>query len=404
MGAGARRSRGHRAGRAGVLLASLLAVAGLVIALAAHRDDARANPNSAIFVSVPPLTRPASTDPTVPPLAGPDADPLTPAGRGGLNTAPITPGDDAATSAPWPAPPADPTAAVDAALAQATSNGVTMGVVVLDRPTGAVLVARGADTPYPSLSLLKVMIAADVLTNGWPTDPAEPGTTEPGTTDIAPAAPASAGPARPSAAEETGAEPDDPQATEESLPMLTDPAQIDTVLTRMIATSDDVIASDLYDATGGDEMVQRVATRYGMTGTTPTPDGTYWGNVQLTPADLATLLTGVLADPLTASVIGPAMRATTAIAADGVDQRFGMRLVPGAGSKQGWGCCLSGIAGIHSMGFTADRIVVVLSGSVPDDEGLGEQDGPALQADPGGMAGQAAVDDVVRAALGGPAG
>lgn len=399
MGAGARRSRGHRAGRAGVLLASLLAVAGLVIALAAHREDARANPNSAIFVSVPPLTRPASTDPTVPPLAGPGADPLTPAGRSGLNTAPITPGDDPATAAPWPAPPADPTAAVDAALARATDNGVSVGVVVLDRPTGAVLVARGADTPYPSLSLLKVMIAADVLTNGWPTDPGDPATA-----DIIPAESASAGPAPRSTPDQTGAEPDDPQASEESLPMLTDPAQIDAVLTRMIATSDDVIASDLYDATGGDDMVRRVATRYGMTGTTPTPDGTYWGNVQLTPTDLATLLTGVLADPLTAGVIGPAMRATTAIAADGVDQRFGMRLVPGAGSKQGWGCCLSGIAGIHSMGFTAERIVVVLSGSVPDDDGLGEQDGPALQADPGGMAGQAAVDDVVRAALGGPAG
>jgi len=114
--------------------------------------------------------------------------------------------------------------------------------------------------------------------------------------------------------------------------------------------------------------------------------------------------TGVLADPLTAGVIGPAMLATTAIAADGVDQRFGMRLVPGAGSKQGWGGCLSGFAGIHSMGFTADRIVVVLSGSAPDDDGLGEQDGAALQADPGGRAGRAAVDDVVRAALGGPAG
>lgn len=151
-------------------------------------------------------------------------------------------------------------------------------------------------------------------------------------------------------------------------------------------------------------MVRRVAARYGMAGTTPTPDGTYWGNVQVTASDLAALLTGVLADRDTAAVVGPAMRATTAFAADGVDQRFGMRLVPGAGSKQGWGCCLSGIAGIHSMGFTDDRIVVVLSGTQPDDDTLGEQDGLALQADPGGRAGIAAVDAAVRAALGGPAG
>lgn len=397
MGAGARRSRGHRAGRAGVLLAALLAVAGLVIALAAHRDDVRTNPNSAIFASVPPPTRPAPTGATVAPLVSPGADPL--AGRNGLNTDPLIPDDDPATASPWPAPPADTGAAVDAALAAAVVNGVTLGVVVLDRSTGAALVARDADTPYPSLSLLKVMIAADVLTNGWPTDEPDAAEPAPGSAPEGTDAPGTVGSSDVSTDDSTDDSSD--VSTDESLPALTDPAQIHAVLTRMIATSDDVIASDLYDATGGDEMVQRVAARYGMAGTTPTPDGTYWGNVQVTAADLAALLTGVLADPRTAGVIGPAMRATTAIAADGVDQRFGMRLVPGAGSKQGWGCCLSGIAGIHSMGYTAGRIVVVLSGSEPDDDSLGDQDGQALQSDPGAQAGVAAVDDVVRAALGG---
>jgi hypothetical protein len=404
VGGGARRSHGHRAGRAGVLIAALLAVGGLLIALATHRDGAPANPNSAIFVSVPPLTGPASTDATVPPFisAAPGADRPGPTEGGGLDTNPLTVEDDPATAAPWPAPPADPSAAVDAALADAAGDGVRMGVLVVDRSTGAVLVARDADTTYPSLSLIKVMIAADVLTTGWP-----------GSTGWA--ADLGSGPARSTSVPSTpGAVPDDlvtedsPPSAEEptdgSLPVLTDPTQIDAVLTRMIATSDDVIASDLYDATGGDEMVQRVAARYGMTDTTPAPDGTYWGDVQVTAIDLAALLSGVLADPRTAAVIDPAMRATTAIAADGVDQRFGMRLVPGAGSKQGWGCCLSGIAGLHSMGFTADRIVVVLSGGEPDDDSLGEQDGLALQSDPGARAGRLAVDDVVRAALGGPAG
>jgi hypothetical protein len=168
VGADARRSRGHRAGRAGIALAAMLAVAGLVIALAAHRDDARANPNSAIFASVPPLTRPASTDATVAPLVVPGAGRFLPEDGAGLNTDPLTPQEDPATAAPWPAPPADPSPAVDAALAAAATNGIALGVVVLDRPTGAVLVARDADTPYPALSLLKVMIAADVLINGWP--------------------------------------------------------------------------------------------------------------------------------------------------------------------------------------------------------------------------------------------
>jgi len=101
-------------------------------------------------------------------------------------------------------------------------------------------------------------------------------------------------------------------------------------------------------------------------------------------------------------VIAPAMRATAAFAEDGVDQRFGMRSVPGAGSKQGWGCCLSGVIGVHSVGFTTDRIVVVLTGAEPDDYSLGSQDGLALQADPGGQASIATVTATVRAALGGP--
>ena len=375
MGARVRRSRGQRAGRAGILVAALLAVAGLLIALAAHRDAGRTNPDSAIFVTVPALP-PAAGGAAVPGSAGVDP--------GAATTDPpaVPDGAGAGAGASWPAPPEDPTGAVDAALARAATAGVSVGVVVLDRTTGAVLVARDADVPYPALSLLKVMIAADVLTTGWPVAAPPPvGSEGPAGT---------AGPGEPTAS-------GDPAAP-------ADPAAIDARLTRMITTSDDVIAGDLYEASGGDAMVQRVAQRYGMTGTGPTPDGTYWGNVQVTAADLAALLSGVLSDPATAAVIGPAMTATTAIAADGVDQRFGMRTVPGAGSKQGWGCCLSGIAGIHSMGFTDDRIVVVLSGVQPDDESLGEQDGLALQADPGARAGFTAVDDVVRAALAGPAG
>jgi hypothetical protein len=79
-----------------------------------------------------------------------------------------------------------------------------------------------------------------------------------------------------------------------------------------------------------------------------------------------------------------------------------MRSVPGAGSKQGWGCCLGGVTGVHSVGYTDDRIVVVLSGAEPDDYSLGSQDGLALQADPGGQTSIDAVTATVQAALGGP--
>ncbi len=168
----------------------------------------------------------------------------------------------------------------------------------------------------------------------------------------------------------------------------------------MISQSDDVAGSDLYAQAGGDEMVERVADRFGLAGTSPTPDGQYWGNVQTTAADLASLLGQSLADPVIAPVLGPDMLAATAIAADGVDQRIGMRTVPGAGSKQGWGCCLSGVVGRPFGGLHRHPIVVVLSSAEPDDYSLGSQDGLALQADPGAQVSIDAVTATVRAALG----
>ena len=170
----------------------------------------------------------------------------------------------------------------------------------------------------------------------------------------------------------------------------------------MIARSDDVTAADFYAEGGGDDLIDRVVQQFSLTGSSPTPDGEYWGNVQTTATDLGSMISQILADPTLSAVIGPAMKATSAYAEDGVDQRFGMRAVPGAGSKQGWGCCLSGVTGVHSVGYTDDRIVVVLSGAEPDDYSLGSQDGLALQADPGGQASIAALTATVRAALGGP--
>jgi hypothetical protein len=258
---------------------------------------------------------------------------------------------------PWPPPPADPTGPVAQAIADAESNGVHLAVVVVDRTTGATLTQVDQDETFPALSLVKLLVAADVLTDGE------------GSADAA-----------------VGLDP-----------------TTRLMLRDMISQSDDVAGSDLYAQTGGDEMVERVADRFGLVGTSPTPDGQWWGNVQTTAADLASLLGQSLADPVIAPVLGADMLAATAIAADGVDQRIGMRTVPGAGSKQGWGCCLSGVVGVHSVGFTDTRIVVVLSSAEPDDYSLGSQDGLALQADPGAQVSIEAVTATVRAALGVPA-
>jgi hypothetical protein len=258
----------------------------------------------------------------------------------------------AENTTPWPAPPVDPTDAVTAAVAAAAAVGIEQSVVVIDRDSGAVVTQINPDEPYPALSLVKLMIAADVLSGGG-----------------------------------TGS------------------AKVDAAtaarLREMIARSDDVTAADFYEEGGGDELINRVVQQFSLTGSSPTPDGEYWGNVQTTATDMSSLVSQILADPALSAVIARAMKATAAFAEDGVDQRFGMRTVPGAGSKQGWGCCLSGVTGVHSVGYTSDRIVVVLSGAEPDDYSLGSQDGLALQADPGGQASIAAVTATVRAALGG---
>ena len=206
--------------------------------------------------------------------------------------------------------------AVDRAVAQAADEGVTEQVVVADRSTGDVIAAAGGHDTVPSMSLVKLLIAADTIV--------EAGGVE-GLDD-------------------------------------------DTVaqLHRMIATSDDGIAQDFYDQGGGDELIERTIQRYGLSDSTPTPEEQYWGDVQISARDIASLLVQALKSPETGLLLSDAMLASTDVGADGFPQDFGMNALVGAGAKQGWGCCLGGVLAIHSAGFTANRVVVVLSTSAPD--------------------------------------
>jgi hypothetical protein len=374
---GERMRRGHRQGL--VMLSSLLAIGivAVVIGTSASRPTAT-DARAAVAVS-------AGATVTVPSRGTAQLD-VTDVSDGADSAAGIGDGVDEDTT-PWPPPPADPTPAVTAAVADAEAAGVHQAVVIMDRTAGTILTQLDADQPFPALSLVKLMIAADVLNGGDP-DAAT-------NLDDAPADSVASDGA------DGSNDPGGPVASGSVDPAGAGPA-IRALVGEMIIRSDDVTADSLYEQAGGDAMVDRIARRYAFTGTTPTPDGVYWGNVQTTAADMASLLNQILADPGTASVIAPAMLATSPYAQDGVDQRIGMRTVPAAGSKQGWGCCLSGVVGIHSIGFTADRIVVVLSAAAPDDDSLSDQDGLALQADPGAQVSIAAVTATVHAALGGP--
>ena len=357
--AGVGRARGRGPGGAVAAILASVAVAALVTVLATHRDAAEANPNSAVIATVPPLAGASAPDVSVTGLPTTDD-----AGDSGPDLGWLDDGD--APTAAWPTPPDDPAPAVDAAIARAADDGVRVAAVVLDRASGTVLVSRDADVSYPSLSLLKIMIAADVLTNGWPDAAAD----------------ATRAAALPESADASVA---DQSAEDVPLPAPEDPVQLHAVLTRMIATSDDAVAGDLYGAAGGDELVDRVALRYGLTGTNPTPDGTYWGNVQVTAADMATLLAGGVGRPADrpgdrardagSPPRSPPMGWTSGSACD---------WCPAPDPSRDGGAACRGEVGLHSIGFTDDRIVVVLTGADP-----GTIDGPRatrtgwpLQADP----------------------
>ena len=372
--AGVGRARGRGPGGAVAAILASVAVAALVTVLATHRDAAEANPNSAVIATVPPLAGASAPDVSVTGLPTTDD-----AGDSGPDLGWLDDGD--APTAAWPTPPDDPAPAVDAAIARAADDGVRVAAVVLDRASGTVLVSRDADVSYPSLSLLKIMIAADVLTNGWPDAAAD----------------ATRAAALPESADASVA---DQSAEDVPLPAPEDPVQLHAVLTRMIATSDDAVAGDLYGAAGGDELVDRVALRYGLTGTTP-PRTALLGQRAGHRGRHGDPAGRGAGRPGHRPVSGPrcARRPPSPPTAWTSGSACGRCRAP-APSRAGAAACAGSWAPLDRL--HRHRIVVVLSRRTRTMMPWFNQDGLALQADPGAQVWIAAVDATVRAALGGP--
>jgi hypothetical protein len=132
----------------------------------------------------------------------------------------------------------------------------------------------------------------------------------------------------------------------------------------MIRRSNDTAASDLWERFDGAQAVRDVAVRYGLTNTAPPRRWDQWGETTTTAADLARFLVRlpVIAHPDDAEALLGWMRAATPIASDGFDQEFGVfGTLPGAAVKQGWMCCLGGQRHLHSVGVVGGRVVVLLS-------------------------------------------
>ncbi|MGI6874622.1 hypothetical protein [Amycolatopsis sp. 3B14] len=242
----------------------------------------------------------------------------------------------ASTTTPEPSPPpateSDPAPAADTPPAPAEDDTVAqrvqdlartkvasaeVGVEVYDRQTGVVLTQLNADQQFYSMSVVKLLIALDVLReNGW------------------------------------------------GLPA----SSTQTQLTRMITASDDGIASSLWVAHGGTAIVTRMARLIGLTGTEPPSSAGQWGSTKITAADMVKVYNYIEDELPQASrdLLYNAMYHASEHGSDGTDQYFGIPDgLPGTtwAIKQGWGT--SGSQAVYNttglLGADARYIVIVLT-------------------------------------------
>lgn len=219
---------------------------------------------------------------------------------------------------------ADPATAAVAAGDQlaAATPGATVGVAVLDRLTGATTIGAAGAAPMYAASLVKIVVALDVL------------------------------------AMRRG-----------GLPVL--PSDID-LIRQALGPSDDQAMNALWVRFDGYGAVARVAGRLGLTETRAPQDPAQWGEALTSARDVAALYQHVLTALPAADrdlLIG-ALAASPPVATDGFDQAFGLLAgasAPFAVSKQGWMCCVDGRITLHSAGLptAGGRYVVTLLSSVP---------------------------------------
>jgi hypothetical protein len=192
-------------------------------------------------------------------------------------------------------PPAEPAGKQASVVAEArkallnTGNDPQLGIEIVDLGACAVETRWKADQPQPAASVVKLLIALDLIDrSGVP----------------------------------SGGEA--------------------TAVHSMLAASDDRVASRLWQQNGGQDIVRRQVRKLGLTHTTPPADLGKWGSTRMSPTDVVTIyryITAQLPEEERGFVTG-AMENAPRNAVDGFDQHFGIpRGFPGAAwaVKQGWG-------------------------------------------------------------------
>lgn len=198
----------------------------------------------------------------------------------------------------------------------AASPRTSVGFVLYDRESGKELASLGADEPYYTASVVKLLIAIDEVrddtTGAW-------------------------------ALPDAGAVED---------------------LTDMLEGSNDAIASAFWERNGGNAIVTRTAALLGLAHTTPPADPTQWGMAETSAGDVLAIYQ-YLEDTMPDEVAQPILTALGNArnpADDGWDQYFG---IPDGLSgmswqvKQGWMVLRSSLV-LNTTGVVGDRYVVVL--------------------------------------------
>jgi len=206
-------------------------------------------------------------------------------------------------------------AEVRQALAYASSRGERAAVAVDDTATGAYTAAGDADGQYSSASVIKVLVATDLLLTGQMSG--------------------------------------------------------DTASTayQMIAASDDDDADALYGLVGGDSVITTIAAHYGIPNLgSPPADTGQWGETKITADGLVHVYAKLKADPQVWPWLSDAMSNATRRGTDGTDQFFG---IPSAAAdwavKQGWMTGLGPGSTYDSTGYVDGNryaVVILTYGSV----------------------------------------
>lgn len=148
-------------------------------------------------------------------------------------------------------------------------------------------------------------------------------------------------------------------------------------LDSMLRASDDGAAETFWNQNGGNAIITRVASRYGLANTSPPSNGAWWNTISTAP-DLARYYDMLLngsggLPPAQANIIINNLAQSTPSGLDGYPQRFGIPeglYDEPVAVKQGWMCCIGNNWMHLSTGVVgADRrYIVVIESLQPSDD------------------------------------